>query len=73
MEYQRETRVMLTIRLAASNNPVGVTVTVKVHPQPELAAVWPGQTRSGMEASAVLLLSLRGPGRGSEKTLCEGV
>ena len=66
-EYQSDSMVMLTIRLAASNIPVGVTVTVKVQP------VWPGESRSEMEASTVLLLSLTGPGRGSEKMPWEGV
>ena len=78
LEYQSESMVMLTIRLRPSNIPVGVTVTVKVHPVlglclSLLAPAWPGDSRSEMESSTVLLLSLTGPGRGSEKRLREGV
>ena len=77
-ESQSTAMVMLTMRLTASRIPVGVIVTVKVHPAPTpdfslVSLLGPTQLESEIESSTVLLRSLRGPGRGSEKTLCEGV
>ena len=63
---QKTAMVILTMRLAARRTPVGVMVTVKVQPFPATGA-W--QLESEIESSTVLLRSLIGPGRGSEKTL----
>ena len=77
-EHQRTAKVMLIMILAARSSPVGVMVTVKVQPfSASFLSFWSlsglSQLESEIESSTVLLRRLRGPGRGSEKTLCEGV